>query len=488
MVAFKDLREFIALLEQRGQLRRISTEVSADLEITEVTDRAVKQGGPALLFENVRGHSIPVLMNAFGTAQRMAWGLGGETMDELSERVGRLLAMAQQPLPASMMDKLKLLGDLSELVTHGPKTVGKGPCQDVVLTDDASLEALPVLKCWPEDGGRFITLPLVITKDPAEGPAKGRRNVGMYRMQIFDARTAGMHWHIHKDAAAHYRESEGAGERLPVAVALGADPTVIYAATAPLPPGIDELMFAGFLRKQSVEMVKAKTIDLEVPAQAEIVLEGYVDPTERRVEGPFGDHTGFYSLADRYPVFHLTAITHRQNPIYPATIVGRPPMEDAYIGKATERIFFPLIKMLLPEVVEMNLPVEGAFNNLAIVSINKTYPGQARKVMCALWGMGQMMLTKTIVVLDGNANVHDLGEVLWRVTANIDPRRDLVVIDGPLDALDHASPYPRYGAKLGIDATTKGPDEGQPRPWPDEIVMSPEIKELVDRKWTSYGL
>ncbi|MCL4534229.1 MAG: menaquinone biosynthesis decarboxylase [Bacteroidetes bacterium] len=483
-MAFRDLREFISTLEQRGQLRRIATEVSADLEITEITDRVVKQGGPALLFENVVGHSVPVLMNMFGTAERMAWSLGVERLDELTERISHLLQIAQSPLPASMMDKLKLLGDLSELVTHGPKTIGRAPCQEVVRTDDASLEALPILRCWPEDGGRYITLPLVITRDPATG----KRNVGMYRMQVFDARTAGMHWHIHKDAASHYRASEEEGQRLPVAVALGADPAVIYAATAPLPAGIDELMFAGFLRKQSVEVVHAKTVDLEVPAHAEIVLEGYVDPAERRTEGPFGDHTGYYSLADQYPVFHLTAVTHRADPIYPATVVGRPPMEDGYLGKATERLFLPLIKMLAPEVVEINLPVEGAFNNLAIVSIRKTYPGQARKVMSALWGMGQMMLTKTIVVLDADANVHDLREVLWRVTANIDPRRDLVVIDGPLDALDHASPYPRYGAKLGIDATVKGPDEGQPRPWPDEIVMSPEIKRLVDQKWTSYGL
>ncbi len=483
-VALRDLREFISLLDQRGQLHHINTEVSADLEITEISDRVVKCGGPALLFENVIGHSIPVLMNAFGTAERMAWGLGVNNLNELSSRVQQLLDVAQGPLPSSMMDKLKLLGDLADVVTHAPKLVSRAPCQEVVHTEDASFDMLPILKCWPLDGGRYITLPLVITKHPVSG----RRNIGMYRIQIYDGCTAGMHWHAHKDAASHYQRSEESGERLAVAVALGADPAVIYSATAPLPPNVDEYIFAGFLRRQGVEVVKACTVDLEVPAQAEIILEGYVNPAERRSEGPFGDHTGYYSLADDYPVFHLTAITHRKDPIYPATIVGRPPMEDAYLGKATERLFLPVIQALLPEVVEMNLPVEGAFNNLAIVSIKKRYAGQARKVMFALWGMGQMMLTKTIVVLGAEANVHDLGEVLWRVSANVDPRRDLVVVDGPLDALDHSSPFPRYGAKLGIDATAKGPDEGHPRPWPEEIVMSPEIKELVDRKWASYGL
>jgi 4-hydroxy-3-polyprenylbenzoate decarboxylase len=483
-VAFKDLQEFIFFLEQRKQLHRIHTQVSADLEITEITDRVVKAGGPALLFENVVGHTMPVLMNAFGSAQRMAWALGADDMEELSQRVHQILKIAKQPLPASMMDKLRVLGDLSEVAGYVPRTVGKGLCQEVVLTDAASLENLPVLKCWPDDGGRFITLPLVITRDPQTGI----HNIGMYRVQVFDGRTAGMHWHIHKDGATHYRDAEIEGRRLPVAIALGADPAIIYSATAPLPPIVGELMFAGFLRRQSVEVVRCRTIDLEVPAQAEIILEGYVDPMERRVEGPFGDHTGFYSLADDYPVFHLTAITHRSHPIYPATIVGRPPMEDGYFGKATERLFLPIIQMFLPEIIEMNLPVEGAFNNLAIVSIRKTYPGQARKVMNALWGLGQMMLTKTIVVLDAAANVHDLREVLWRVTANIDPRRDLVITDGPLDALDHASPYPRYGAKLGIDATRKWPEEGHSRQWPAEIIMSPEIVQQVNDKWPSLGL
>ena len=483
-VAFRDLREFISFVEQRGQLNRVRTGVSPELEITEITDRVVKSGGPALFFEKVTGYSMPVVTNLLGTEQRMAWALGVDTLDGLGDKVRGLLKFVQEPLPSSMMDKLKVLGALAEISSYAPKAVSKGVSQEVVLTDDASLKRLPVLKCWPLDGGPFITLPLVITKDPQTG----KRNVGMYRMQVYDARTAGLHWHAHKDAAVHYRHTEEKKQPMPVAVALGTDPATIYAATAPLPLGMDELFFSGFLRGSGVEMVKAKTVDLEVPANAEIILEGYVDPDERRLEGPFGDHTGYYSLADEYPVFHLTAITHRTNPIYPATIVGRPPMEDAYIGKATERLALPILQLALPEVVDMNLPVEGAFHNLAIVSIKKRYPGQPQKVMCSIWGMMPLALTKTIIIVDEHVDVHNTSEVVWRVTTSIDPRRDMMFVDGPLDALDHASPRPLFGSKVGIDATTKGPMDGYPREWPPDIVMSDEIKEMVSHKWGQYGL
>ena len=478
-MAYRDLREFVDALEKRGWLKRIATPVDAHLEITEITDRVCKAGGPALFFEHVRGYQIPVLTNLFGSPERMQLALETTDLDAIGEE---LLGIIQPPeLPVTLLDKLKTLPKLARLSSFIPRTVKNAPCQEVIERDNPSLEPFPVLKCWPEDGGPFITLPLVFTRDPETG----RRNVGMYRMQVFDARTTGMHWHRHKDAAAHHRRSR---EPLPVAVAIGADPAVIYAATAPLPSGMDEMLFAGFLRKEPVELVRCITVDLEVPAQAEIVLEGYVDPSETRLEGPFGDHTGYYSLADEYPVFHLTCVTHRKNPLYPATIVGRPPMEDAYLGKATERIFLPLMRLQLPEIVDMNMPFEGVFHNCVIVSIKKSYPGQAKKVMCALWGMGLMMLAKLIIVVDDDVNVQNVSEVAWRVFNNIDARRDVLIVDGPLDALDHSSPLPHYGGKMGIDATRKWPEEGHRREWPGDIEMSREIKELVDRKWSSYGL
>lgn len=477
-MAYQDLRAFMSALEQRGWLKRITTGVDAELEITEITDRVCKAGGPALLFENVRGYNIPVLTNAFGSPERMRLALETEDLDSIG---AELLNILQPPeLPVTLLDKLKALPKLAQLSSYIPKNVKNGPCQEVVVRDDPSLDMLPVLKCWPEDGGPFITLPLVFTRDPQTG----RRNAGMYRMQVYDGRTTGMHWHIHKDGAAHYRRVR---EPLPVAVAIGADPAVIYAATAPLPAGIDEMLFAGFLRKEPVELVRCMTVDLEVPARAEIVLEGYVNPEETHLEGPFGDHTGYYSLAGQYPVFHLTCITHRKNPIYPATIVGRPPMEDAYLGKATERIFLPLIRLQLPEIVDMNMPFEGVFHNCVLVSIKKSYPGQAKKVMCALWGMGLMMLAKLIIVVDAEVDVQNVSEVMWRVFNNIDARRDALIVDGPLDALDHSSPLPHYGSKMGLDATRKWPEEGHTREWPADIEMSNDIKELVDRKWQSYG-
>jgi len=481
-MAYQDLSDFIIALEKRGLIRRIGVEVDAGLEITEITDRVGKQGGPALLFENVRGYGMPVLTNAFGSLERICLALGVESLDDIGREITDLINPPE--LPASLLDKLKVLPKLAQLSSFLPKKVKTGPCKEVISKDRPSLEELPVLKCWPGDGGPFITLPLVFTRDPGTG----RRNVGMYRMQVFDARTAGMHWHLHKHGADHLSRVNSQGGRLPVAVVLGGDPALIYSATAPLPDGIDEILFAGFLRKEPVPMVRCETVDLEVPANAEIVLEGYVDPAEKRLEGPFGDHTGYYSLADYYPVFHLTCLTRRKSPVYPATIVGRPPMEDYYLGKATERIFLPLMRMVLPEIKDINMPAEGVFHNCVIVSIGKRYPGQARKVISALWGMGLMMLAKLIVVVDREVDVQDLSEVAWRVFNNTDYRRDLVVMEGPLDALDHSSPMPNYGAKLGLDATRKGPAEGHCREWPEDIVMIPEIKQLVDRKWSLYGL
>ncbi len=481
-MAFRDLKEFVQLLRERGELREITVEVDPHLEIAEITDRVVKHGGPALLFTNVKGHRWPVLINTFGTMERMALALGAENIDALASEIGELL---EPKVPASLLGKvqtmLPLLKTLGDMV---PKTVNSGPCQDVVITDSPSLDLLPILQCWPMDGGPYITLPMVFTKHPD----LGTRNIGMYRLQKFDGQTLGMHWQRHKGGAQHYRVAEALGRRLDVAVALGPDPATIYCATAPLPDELDELMLAGFLRRRQVELVKCKTVDLEVPANSQIVLEGYVEPGERRREGPFGDHTGFYSLADDYPVFHLTAITHQKEPIYPTIIVGIPPQEDGPMGKATERLFLPLIKKSVPEIVDMNLPVEGIFHNLAIVSIEKRYPGHARKVMHAIWGLGQLMFTKIVIVVDKECNVHDLGEVIWRVGTAIDPKRDVVISEGPTDVLDFAAQMTDWGGKLGIDATTKWPEEGYPREWPPVIEMTPEVKARVDAMWGDLGL
>jgi len=486
VTAFRDLREFAAHLERAGRLRRVTASVSRDLEITEITDRVSKSAvdrNVALLFERVEGFDMPVLVNAFGTADRMAAALGVAQLDELGERVAKLLDLK---LPGTFAERLAKLGTLFDLVKAGPRHLTRAPCQEVVETTAPSLAALPVLRCWPADGGRYITLPAVFTRDPRTG----QRNVGMYRLQVFDERTLGMHWQTHKGGAEHHRVAEEAvtTERMPVAIALGGDPAMIYAAAAPLPPGVDEVVFAGWLRGEGVELVRCVTNDLEVPAHAEIVLEGYVDPRERRLEGPFGDHTGYYSLARDYPVFHLTALTRRARPIYPTTIVGRPPQEDYWLGKATERLFLPIIRMVLPEVIDMNMPAEGIFHNLVIVSIRKRYPGHARKVMAALWGMGLMMLAKTIVVVSEHVNVHDLSEVAWRATGNIDPKRDLVLVEGPMDDLDHAALRHRFGGKLGVDATEKTAMDDVVQPWPEEISMSDEIRALVTRRWKDYGL
>jgi len=481
-MAYKDLREFINKLESAGELKRVTVPLSPELEITEVADRAIKSNGPALIIENPTGYDIPVLINAFGSKKRMAMALGVEDIDEIANRIKDLIHL--EP-PDGLIDKIKMLPALVKLSSAFPKSVKSGPCQEVVLKgDDASLDKFPILKCWPADGGRFITLPVVFTKDPETGT----RNVGMYRMHVYDSKTTGMHWHQHKVGAKHYAGYERLGKRMEVAVTLGGDPAITYSATAPLPEDIDEMVFAGFLRQKPVELVKCVSVGLEVPADSEIVIEGYVDPRERRTEGPFGDHTGYYSPADEYPVFHVTAITHRKDPIYPATIVGKPPMEDCWIAKATERIFLPLIKSQLPEIVDINLPVEGVFHNLAIVSIKKRYPGHAQKVMHALWGMGQMSFTKIIVVVDENVDVQDMHAVLWRIGNNIDPKRDVCFVEGPVDVLNHASPIPNYGSKMGIDATKTFPEAGFTRGWPPEIEMHPSIKAKIDGLWKELGI
>jgi 4-hydroxy-3-polyprenylbenzoate decarboxylase len=479
-MAFRDLREFLSALDARGELKRIAAPVSAELEAAEIADRTVKSGGPALLFENVRGHSVPLAMNLFGTMERMCLALGVASLEEIAERMKEVI---EPEIPSNFLEKLKMLPKLARLADFVPKTVASAPCQEVVEADRPSLSFLPVVKTWPGDGGPFLTLPLVFTNDPVTG----RRNVGMYRMHVYDETTTGMHWHLHKGGAQHYRGFRRRKERMPVAVALGGDPATLYAATAPLPEDVDEMLFAGFLRKEPVELVRCKTCDIEVPAHAEAILEGYVDPGELRVEGPFGDHTGYYSLADAYPVFHLTCVTRRKAPIYPATIVGKPPMEDVYLGKATERIFLPLLRKIVPEVVDMNLPIEGIFHNFAFVSIDKRYPGHARKVMSAVWGLGLLMFSKFVVVFDADVNIQDLSEVLWRIGNNVDPKRDVMIVEGPVDALEHASPLPHYGSKMGIDATRKWASEGFAREWPDDIRMAEEIVALVSRRWKEYG-
>lgn len=524
MKAYDDLREWIAALDQAGELKRINTEVDPVLEITEIADRVSKgaaknygrPGGPALLFENVKGAGgIPVLINQFGSERRMQMALGVEKLDDVANRIRELLNMKS---PEGFLDKLKMLPKLAEMGQFFPKTVKTGPCKEVIKKTGSLLD-FPVLQCWPQDAGRFITLPCVITRDPKTG----KRNVGMYRMQIYDATSAGMHWQRQKVAAEHYRNQlrsgasednrgrlsgtssavdimarSGGGAMLPegdcpsgameVAVAIGTDPAMTFSAIVPAPPDVEEFIVAGFLRQSPIELVKCETVDLEVPATAEIILEGYVKLDELRTEGPFGDHTGFYSLEDEYPVFHLTCITHRKDPIYSTTIVGKPPMEDGWMGKAVERIFLPLMRLTLPEIVDVNLPVEGIFHNLMIVSIRKSYPGHARKVMNGIWALGQAMFTKCIVVVDEDVNVQDIGEVVLKVFNHIDPERDIQFTLGPVDSLDHASRLPNFGSKMGIDATRKWPTEGFTRPWPDEIVMDEKTRELVDKKWKEFGI
>ncbi len=482
-MAYKDQHEFIKRLEQAGELKRIGRRISPHLEITEIATRVMHAGGPALLFENVEACELPVSINLMGSKHRMALALGVEDVEQIAARIESLISTK---VPESLLGKLALLPKLRELAAYPPRTVKDGPVHEVVERDsDVDLGRLPILTCWPQDGGPYLTLPQVITRSPATG----MRNVGMYRMQVFDRNTTGMHWHLHKHGARHFEQARRLETRLPVAVALGGDPALTYAATAPLPETIEEYLFAGFLRKAPVELTSAVTVDLEVPAAADIVLEGYVDPAEPlRREGPFGDHTGFYSLEDDYPVFHVTAVTRRRDAIYPATVVGPPPMEDYWMGHATERIFLPLLRLVVPEIVDCHMPPFGVFHNLVFVSIRKSYPGQAFKVMHALWGQGLMMLAKVIVVVDEEVNVSDPSEAWWAALNNIDPRRDTIFTPGPVDALDHASGLAHFGSKMGIDGTRKLPEEGFRRPWPDRIVMSEEVREKVDRMWKELGL
>ena len=483
-MGYQNLREFIAFLESKNEIHYIDAPVSRDLEITEITDRAVKSGGPALYFRNVEGFTMPIVTNLFGTHQRMAWALGVDSTDDLTLKVREILGIVKTP-PESLFDKLKTLKDMASIAKTQPKTVSSGPCQEVVkIGHKADLNSLPHLKCWPDDGGRFITMPLVISRDPITG----KRNVGTYRMQVYDSNTAGMHWQSHKVGASHYRSGELQElEKMEVAVTLGSDPTTMWTGALPLPPDMDEIAVSGVVSNSSVKMVKCKTIDLEVPANSEVVLEGYVIPGELKEEGPFGDHTGYYSLEDDYPVFHLTAITHKKDPIYPATVVGRPPSEDYFMGKAVERLMLPALQLTLPEIVDINMPAEGVFHNLVIVSMKKEYPGHTRKVMNAIWGLGLMMLAKGIIIVDDNVNVQDLSEVAWRVSSNINPDTDLVITEGPVDDLDHSSPTPKYGSKLGIDATKKTEMDGRKRTWPPDVIMSDEMKSYVSKRLTEYG-
>jgi len=541
-LAHNDLRDWIAALDRAGELRKIRTEADPILEITEIADRVSKSrsskhgvGGPALLFQNVKGHpGSQVLINQFGSARRMELALEVDSLDEVADRIRAFMDVKS---PQGFLEKVKMLPMLAEMGKFFPKSVPTGSCKEVVKRDNFSLLDFPILQCWPKDAGRFITLPCVITRDPKTG----KRNVGMYRMQIYDERTTGMHWQRQKVAAEHYRDHLRAAARatweqppsapttthvgadvlvrpaahsaaasrvdimartsggsilaegdrpsgkMDVAVAIGTDPALTFSAIVPAPPDVEEFLIAGFLRQKPVELVKCETVELEVPADAEIILEGYVNLDELRTEGPFGDHTGFYSLDDTYPVFHVTCITHRKDPIYATTIVGKPPMEDGWMGKAVERIFLPLMKLTIPELVDVNLPLEGVFHNLMIVSIRKSYPGQARKVMNAIWSLGQAMFTKCILVVDEDVNVHDLGEVTLKVLNNIDPERDIQFTLGPVDSLDHASRLPNYGSKMGIDATRKWSTEGFTRPWPDEILMDQKTKSLVDSKWKALA-
>src|SRR6202789_2382336 len=482
-MAYDDLREFIRALEKNKELKRVSFEVDPKLEITEFADRSVKNGGPALLFENPKGSKIPLLINGFASMRRREIALGVDSIDEIAGRISEYLEMR---MPEGLFNKLKMLPKLAEIGAFFPKIVSKGACQEVVKTEGFSLYDYPILTCWPDDGGPFVTLPMVFSRNPDTG----KRNCGMYRLQVFDERTTGMHWQTHKQGAEHYRRrlAEGKAARMDVAVAIGSDPATMYSAILPLPPDLDEMMIAGFMRGKPVEMVKCETNDIEVPANAEIVLEGYVELGEQRREGPFGDHTGYYSLEDDYPVFHVTCITHRKHPIYATTIVGPPPMEDFYMGKAIERIFLPLMRLQLPEIRDISMPAEGVFHNLILVSIRKSYPLHARKVMHAIWGLGQEMFSKCIVLVDEDVDVQDVREVAWKALNNIDPERDIQFVLGPVDSLDHSSRLPNYGSKMGIDATRKWPEEGFVRRWPAVMRMPEAVQKRVDALWKKAGL
>jgi 4-hydroxy-3-polyprenylbenzoate decarboxylase len=490
-VAYRDLREFVRKLEKEGELKRIREEVDPVLEITEVTQRIARDPrrapnsvGPALLFEKPKGSRVPLLVNMFGSVRRMELAFEVGKLEEVADRIKGILAMES---PQGLFDKLKMLPKLAELGSFFPKSVKSGACKEMVRKGlDANLFDFPILKCWPQDGGRFITFPLVFTRNPETG----KRNVGMYRMQVYDERTTGMHWQTHKHGAEHFRRARAANPdgRIPVAVAIGADPATALAGMLPIPPDLDEMMFAGFLRREPVEMVTCETNDLEVPANAEIVLEGYVSLNEMRTEGPFGDHTGFYSLEGEYPVFHIECVTQKKDPIYLTTVVGPPPQEDYFMGYAVERVFLPVMKMQYAEIVDVAMPAEGIFHNLMIVAIRKSYPGHARKIMSAIWSLGQAMFTKVIVVVDHDVNVHDYREVVWKALCALDPERDVQFSLGPVDTLDHAQRLQDYGSKMGVDATRKWPSEGFTRPWPDEILMDEATKKRVEGIWRSLDL
>jgi 4-hydroxy-3-polyprenylbenzoate decarboxylase len=483
VVAYKDLREFVKRLEKSGELKRISAEVDPVLEITEITHRVTRAGGPALLFEHPKGSQTPLLINALGSERRIQLALEIDSFEEVADRIRGFLDVQA---PQGLLDKIKMLPKLAELGSFFPKTVKTGPCKEVVRREGFSLLEFPILQCWPQDAGRFITWPLVITRNPETG----KRNVGVYRMQVFDGKTTGMHWQTQKHGAEHFRRARAANRegRIDVAVAIGADPVTCLAGILPIPPDLDEMMFAGFLRREPVEMVACETCSLEVPAQAEIVLEGYVDLAEMRTEGPFGDHTGFYSLEGEYPVFHVTCVTHRRDPLYLTTIVGPPPQEDFYMGHAVERMFLPVMRMQYPEIVDVAMPAEGIFHNLMIVAIRKSYPGHARKIMNAIWSLGQAMFTKVVVVVDHDVNVQNFREVAWKALCAIDPERDVQFVLGPADTLDHAARQQDFGSKMGIDATRKWASEGFERPWPEEIRMNQATQQRIDALWGKLGL
>lgn len=476
----RNLREFIEALKASGEAHVISRKVDSALEITEIYDRVVKKNGPALVFENVLGAKYPAVVNLFGSERRMCMALDVPSLNEIASRIREFLDMK---MPEGLAEKIRFIPKLHMLHKMLPQIVKRAPCQEI--TGECDLDELPILKCWPMDAGRYITFPVVITKDPQTGI----RNAGTYRMQVHDKRTTGMHWQIHKDGTSHCRKAAEMGKkRIEAACVLGADPVTMFAAVTPLPYGMDEFAFAGFLRGEPVEMVKCRTVDLEVPAESEFVLEGYVDVDERRVEGPFGDHTGYYSLAKEFPVFHIQCMTRRKDPVYPATVVGRPPMEDAFLAKAIERIFLPMLRVQLPEIADIHLPSAGAFTNCVLVSIKKSYPQQAKKIMHSVWGLGQLMFEKAVFVFDADVNLLDVNETAWRAFSNVDPRRDIVFSDGPLDELDIASPTELWGSKVGIDCTRKLEGEGMTRPWPPDIVMDEKIKRLVTERWKEYGL
>ncbi len=481
-MSFGDLPGFLDQLEKDGDLKRVTASVDPYLEITEIVDRVVRAQGPALLFENVNGTKLPLAMNLFGTNSRMAKALRARTLDEIGNRIGELL---KPELPRGLAGLKDALARFGQLRAAPPKSVRKGSCQDVVrVGDEVDLTTLPALHTWPDDGGAYFNLGLTHTKHPETG----QRNLGLYRLQRHDRNTVAMHWQIHKDSNAHHAVAERRGERLPVAIAFGCDPAITYAAAAPLPADIDEYLFAGFLRQERVEMVDCLSVPLQVPADAQVVLEGWLEPGERRPEGPFGDHTGFYTPVEPFPALHVETLTMRKNPIFQSIVVGRPPAEDGPMGKATERIFLPLVKLMIPDIVDMDMPVEGVFHNCVIVSIDKRFPKHAHKVMHAIWGAGMLSLAKLIVVVDADCDVHDYSEVAWRALGNVDYTHDLVHTVGPVDHLDHASYQQFWGGKAGIDATAKLASEGYTRGWPEMIVQDAAIVERVTARWKEFGL